>query len=585
MRFCRQSNRDHGRPFRPQSPCRSPLRLECLEDRQLPSASLNLFTRELLIDHTAATRRDQWQVAVRYTSGTITVHETRYEGLPGETMFLRETIDSQFPLVLVWSVNIRLGPADDRMTLTALPAWVSVSADGGSGSDSLRIERTADITWSVTDNNAGTADTVRFTSVENLDGGGTIASKFVFADGKRVAGAVTGSNDFDFMNKVDFSAWTSPVRLFEGIDFHNVALLIGGRSAGDTIIGGGAWEITGQAEGNVNDVAWYDFENLQAGSGVSQFVFSDGASIQGWIDGGSNRLTTADYSAYRTPVVVNLSAGWATGAAGGLHGVRNVIGGRSTGDQFAAGIATGSITWTITDTNSGSVGAVSFSSFECLQGGDGADEFVFRDSMGVTGWLNGGGGRNVLNYLAYVTPVTVRLFDGAATGVALGASSFGTVIGGSASDTLIGDDLNNILVGGTGDDTIDGRGGRDLVIGGAGARPSPGRLRRRHPHQRIHPLRQFLARADQPARPVGPHGPQLCRANRRPADRPLAVRRHDRAARLGRRRADRRRRTRLVLGRRRLLRAAARFVHPPRHADRLGLGHRPTRTTGADQLT
>jgi hypothetical protein len=132
-------------------------------------------------------------------------------------------------------------------------------------------------------------------------------------------------------------------------------------------------------------------------------------------------------------------------------------------------------TWSITATNAGKVGNLSFSGIANLQGGTGVDTFKFSDGQGVTGTIRGGGAPagqgDWLNYAAYKVahPVTVNLATGTATGVAGGVSGIPNVIGGQGNDTLTGSGQGNILVGGGGSDTITGGGGRSLLIGGAGA--------------------------------------------------------------------------------------------------------------------
>jgi len=66
------------------------------------------------------------------------------------------------------------------------------------------------------------------------------------------------------------------------------------------------------------------------------------------------------------------------------------------------------------------VNAVAFSSFENLTGGAQADAFVFAKGIGVSGHIDGGSGRNRLDYSAYLatTPVLVDLSAGTATNTA-----------------------------------------------------------------------------------------------------------------------------------------------------------------------
>src|SRR5262249_13978850 len=108
-------------------------------------------------------------------------------------------------------------------------------------------------------------------------------------------------------------------------------------------------------------------------------------------------------------------------------------------------------------------------SFESLLGGEGDDRFVFSDGKGVTGWVNGLGGRDTLDYRADTTRVAVDLYSGTATGCGAGAFGIDDVMGGSVGEELLGDDANNVLVGNGGNDVLNGRGGRDLLIGGVGA--------------------------------------------------------------------------------------------------------------------
>ncbi len=56
-------------------------------------------------------------------------------------------------------------------------------------------------------------------------------------------------------------------------------------------------------------------ENAIGGSGDDTVVFADGASVAGTLDGGPG-VDTLDYSAYTTPLFVNLATGVATGTAG-----------------------------------------------------------------------------------------------------------------------------------------------------------------------------------------------------------------------------------------------------------------------------
>jgi Ca2+-binding RTX toxin-like protein len=124
--------------------------------------------------------------------------------------------------------------------------------------------------------------------------------------------------------------------------FTDIELFIGSAFS-DTLIGPNtpnAWHITGANAGDVNGAGVADFtgiENLTGGSAADNFIFSDGASVSGVIDGDGG-IDTLNYSAYIAAITVDLTAGSATGT-GGVANIENVIGGLGadmiTGDANA----------------------------------------------------------------------------------------------------------------------------------------------------------------------------------------------------------------------------------------------------------
>lgn len=128
-------------------------------------------------------------------------------------------------------------------------------------------------------------------------------------------------------------------------------------------------------------------------------------------------------------------------------------------------------TWYVTGMDAGSLPGVTFQAVESLRGGALSDSFIFSDSAGVSGSIDGGGGINTLNYSAYTTPVVVALSEQRATGVkgqaAGSVRNIRNVIGGSANDLLVGDEHANTLDGGTGRDLLIGRAGADDLQGGS----------------------------------------------------------------------------------------------------------------------
>ena len=70
-------------------------------------------------------------------------------------------------------------------------------------------------------------------------------------------------------------------------------------------------------------------ENLKGGSASDVFQFQNGKGVTGSINGGGGG-DWLDFSAYTTPVIVNLGTGQATGEAGGISNIQNVHGGAAT---------------------------------------------------------------------------------------------------------------------------------------------------------------------------------------------------------------------------------------------------------------
>jgi hypothetical protein len=142
-------------------------------------------------------------------------------------------------------------------------------------------------------------------------------------------------------------------------------------------------------------------------------------------------------------------------------------------------------TWTVSGANSGTVANVTYSVVPALKGGLATDTFQMLPGGSVSGTIDGGGGKNWLDYSAYTGPVSVNLSGSAygslpahsATGVRGGAAAgivnVPNARAGSGDATLVGGG-GNILVGGAGNNTlvdryaVSGASGGSLLIGGSG---------------------------------------------------------------------------------------------------------------------
>jgi hypothetical protein len=124
-------------------------------------------------------------------------------------------------------------------------------------------------------------------------------------------------------------------------------------------------------------------------------------------------------------------------------------------------------TWSITGTNSGTVGTVTFSNFQNLVGGSAGNTFQFHSGGSLGGTLNGGGGVNTLEYSGYTGGITVDLPLHLASLVhqmaANSVFNIQNVTGSQGNDLLVGDGNANVLKGGTGRNVIIGGGGGDSI--------------------------------------------------------------------------------------------------------------------------
>jgi hypothetical protein len=224
------------------------------------------------------------------------------------------------------------------------------------------------------------------------------------------------------------------------------------------------WLITGPNAGSVNGNLRFTGMNylITDYGGTNVFAFTPGGSVP---DIRSNVGNTAklDFSAYGSGVAVNLATATVPGVVtDGFSGIQTFIG--ATGSNRLMG-PNADTTWTITNPDTVTVGAMVFSGFQNLVGGSGADRFQFSSIGTISGSIDGGGGTNTLDYSAYTGTVLVNLQTGMATGVGGGIAnnSIQNVIGGTGPGGY------NILVGNGGNYLQDGTGRRNLLTAGASA--------------------------------------------------------------------------------------------------------------------
>jgi len=319
---------------------------------------------------------------------------------------------------------------------------------GSSSSSNFLIGPDSANTWAITGTNSGNINSSAFTfsAFENLTGG-SMNDTFAFSNGASVGGVIDGGPG---TNSLNYSSYALPVSVSIEAGtatgtggFANIQNFIGNGS-NSTLTGPNTintWTITGSNTGNINSSAFTfsAFGSLIGGTMNDSFVFMNGAGVTGAINGGAG-ANSFDYSAYASPVSVNIASGTATGT-GGFSNIESFIG--SSGSTLTG--PNSANTWDIVGSDAGNINmsAFTFSGFGNLIGGTLNDSFVFTGGVSVSGSIDGGTGINTLDYHLYTTPVSVNIGAGTATGTA-GIANIQNFIGGSASsNTLAGPNTTN----------------------------------------------------------------------------------------------------------------------------------------------
>jgi Ca2+-binding RTX toxin-like protein len=377
-------------------------------------------------------------------------------------------------------------------TVTSVTTFANISdVDTGLGIDSLAgLDAVA--TWTVdgsTDNYTGSGRSATFSNVESLIGGSSIdtfnisgmqaanllggsgADVFNLADGSRVNALIDGQGDSDSLVYNGTTAETIALSLtgsmngFMGssttvLQFDNINVVQGGSGA-DTLQGTGIsatynLNTTGNSyveganslafsgietlnaglSGDIFNVTGTHSTNINANAGIDLIQFqTNGSGLTGSIDAGAGS-DTVDFSLLSASVTV------------GIADFTNVeiIKGSSANDTLI-GSAAGS-TFNIASSNTGSVDAVNFISFETLQGGAGSDSFTMADGASISA-LIGSSGDDSLDLSAFLSARSVVLTAGLADGFAGSDASIGTftgidnLTGSGQSDSLTGVDANS----------------------------------------------------------------------------------------------------------------------------------------------
>jgi len=250
------------------------------------------------------------------------------------------------------------------------------------------------------------------------------------------------------------------------------------------------WAITGEGSGDLNStIAFVGTNSLVGNAAGDTFAFSEGASLDGTIDGsgGTDSLNYSDDNRAVRVELLSPTSLSATGVLGTVFNMEGVVGGSSSTDTLVGPDDVSLFHWLITGHNSGYVAdwkeysPFTFRGFENLTGGEAQDLFRFYGTASIDGSIDGGASlKDWLRYRKYGTGVHVDLMSGTATGVGGSIANIERIIGTVYDDFLRGDDNNNFIHGyHDGNDIILGMGGNDLlyasyygrnlIVGGGGA--------------------------------------------------------------------------------------------------------------------
>jgi Ca2+-binding RTX toxin-like protein len=378
------------------------------------------------------------------------------------------------------SITVDTNDGNDQVTLTALSQSATINT--GAGDDTVTLDgpnhSLDSILAPVNVTGGAGADTINV-----MDQGAPAGHTYDFT-AKSLARSGAASISFDAAVEtlnLKMTAFTDVVHV-NAMPAGPTVVLEGGKGA-DTLVGPpqtNVWQIAGMDKGTLNQTVRFSaIENLQGNTGDDFFVLANGVGVSGSLTGGGGSTNLLDYSAYKTPIQLDLdlvtSAGTNVPKFGGIN---QVVGGH-TSDLLIAH-SSGNL-WQINGVNAGNLSTVAyvlgFHSFENLRGGPSLDDFQVSDAGMVTGTVDGGAGEHLLDYSMSQGAVMVNLTSGQATRIGK-VLRIEDVTGGAGDDVLIGDAHANILHGGAGnnlllglagDDQLFGGLGRDVLIGGAGA--------------------------------------------------------------------------------------------------------------------
>ncbi len=415
------------------------------------------------------------------------------------------------------------GNGTDSVDFSAITAIVNVNLDDGSATglnltsgieqfigDNTQDQLTgisAGTTYLINGINQGTVSGIGFTGFNHLIGAAGIDT-FQFSGTGQITGSIDGLTGTDILDYSTSSLALDLILSATGSDngfsgsesstvssFDNINTIIGSSNT-DELTGINAtanWSIDGSNQyTSTNTLDLSGFENLTGGtdvdtftisgnqthnlsgnSGNDRFLFADGASLTGNIDGqaGTDEL---DFSLVTTNLDVMLTAlgsvdgfqGTEASISGGFDNINTIAAGTGAADNLTGINATAN--WSIDGSNQyTSTNTLDLSGFENLTGGtdvdaftisgnqahnlsgnSGNDSFQVLDGASLTGSIDGQGGTDHLNLANYTTDLSVTLtsigttdgFNGNESANSIGFQNIDQLTGGAGTNSLAGID-------------------------------------------------------------------------------------------------------------------------------------------------
>lgn len=279
-------------------------------------------------------------------------------------------------------IEVNLGSA----SATGVGAFSAIESVLGSASEDTLVGTALADEFEVDGLNRGTANGLKFEDFERLDGA---AGADLFKLNDELTGGVTGGGDGDTFTLV--ADMTSVIAGGSGSDRFVLAggsaALLDGESGTDTLEGTDAatqYDLLGSGQGRAGGQQFESIERLIAGKSDDRFVIADGA---GFTEAqGGDGADVLDFSTRSQGVEVSLSSS-------GVPGVQTIGGFESLLGSSLLDILIGTAgadVFAVTERDGGAINGLKFASFERLDGGSGADQFLL--AAGVSDRVDGGAG-------------------------------------------------------------------------------------------------------------------------------------------------------------------------------------------------